>query len=921
MAVMVTTRTSSRADGSMGRGLLVLAAAALAGGAWCAPGLASQRPDPALPSELSELYRHLEGLGGEAFLAVVDDVLRERPNTGVAAIILRAGVPLYEGLTTDASTRRKNRAADALQRIRADVEEVSSHGDVWLHALARLIADPSADAILRSAALRVAAKLERHELAPDIADCLEDEQAFVVETARAALFAFYGRWFGTSAAAQEFLGRARNLPGEAVFAGEFRAAVLERRALWQERILKRNPELAAELLEPPHTDPWLRRLGALRVVRGASSPGFDIDKVRALLLARLDGETDLGAFDGLLVGLRSILSGEAPDSAAVAEVRARLDAVAASGRPHLDALVLHAFSLLPCDPAAPEDAPHSYSWTVKRASALLLRIGDPTRFEPTDVLAAGLSDWKQLYAAAPVASPTLAATVGEVKELVYRLLDDRTASAEVVGVAATLAPLLTTGDGDLGVILKELEGPATPLEVRFRLLTSLEEAAASLDPRSDEATALLRALGRLAAHDEAGLRRRALALLASTKLAAILDAGRADIVATLDARLQSEPEVELQKPLLLLVERLGDPRFQDTILARAELNLPDVVRIRDLAAALRATAARDPARSMQAARWIVGDAGTSGRRDLPLRLAAALGLVVAPDEAAALAGLTAQDHALIVGWTHDLRRLEAAAALKPEVRARVSAVHLPAAEEAGRNVAHLRALLAADATPLDGAAPAALKLFETALTTARADPGVNEWEVLRDRARFRRLRGELAAARADYATLDERLRDTATSDAVRAVLEAQDYREAATLLAGDGSDAAAALRAFRLGADLIGGEGWARRPADERVQDLVAWVRHARASRDAAVMASVQQALADMPDAKPDADYGKNGHGPPGAVWYALDDDKATHARLLTARRELADELAQGTSDEREPEGGAITPDGGPGPGPGAARR
>ncbi len=886
------------------------------------------------PVELAAIHAALAGETGAAFERLVSELMAASPTTTVDAVILRAGTPVPPGLTAAIAVRRAGMRAEALGFVRDEVEGDAETAGPWLDRLRKLVSADFPDDDLLCAAIGTAAELGRYELAGFIAEWLaEEECARIRNAARDGLFVLFRHWFDSAGEYMSFRSRIESGDMDGFLRAEL-VATQERLNGLHLRLLESDPQKEGVLaLSDP--DPAVRAAAATVLGRGVGEGRVRGELAVSTLLAHLDGESDVRAFHATVVALLQLLASAAPDSESAVILRETLARIGEDEHHHLTAPLIHASARLPW---VREDAsgPGGLAEGITRASKLFGRFVDRSRPLDPDLLIQELEALRALYSRAGEPGHTVAAWARPAHDAVMFLLKDYRGS-EQVRLAAAGAVSYVIFQDNVDTLVDVLEGENTFTALSFELLGALARFTEGQNPEGETAKKALAVVIDHVRHDDVNLRRRALEILASEPIRALVAASVSELlVKQVVERLEHEKVSELQSMLLSLLAGFERPDLVDSVLyppvfenLTRELGQTGARRIVELASTLRKLAAGDPERLMWSAELIAFKEDPDTRF---VRYEQALGLMASLSEEGARS-LTPEQHAAIVKWARGLRAGGGSQAggterLRPVLK-RLVEVHLPMSIGAGddeRSLAHMRALFMGDLLLAEdkGRDPATvLSSYEEALSYA-ADPNATAKTspltvVRRDRARFYLALGREAEALADYQALDTYRHSAGASGAnVADGLQLFDLRQAARLL-GDRRLApdrvGSAGKAFDLTYELVHLEAWEAEPPAVRLQDLVDLTTRARDSRDAGRLASARALLEDLPPVPAEGVVETNGNG------HAADPASAPVFRGLLREREwheslraLLDGLPRAPDENAKPTeaSGEPNPDTGP---------
>ena len=882
---------------------------------------ASQRPAAALqglaPAGVEDPLLALTRLGPAGLAERLPELLEDRPTLALNALLWRAGASVPSGLTAARTARREEQRTAFLELVRAELDaSPSSRARVLVH-LTELVRSSRSAVALRCAGLRCASELGLYELTWLLEAALTDGEEQVRFVASQALARLYGRRFATPERWSEFLGEVPRALAP-VLAAQLRSVEEERRALYTE-LLEGAPARAIGILEAGEPDPLVRRAAARQLKAAVIAQELDLVQAFEALLYAARRELDEPTFAALLqsaVDLALIGDGDEADPQALVQLATVL---VDEGRSELFGPALRVMPRL-----AGAGSKEGGS-ALLQATRLLTGVLGAAPVRDGDRCERALQDWKLAVEAAPgPLSDGLAATVGRQ---VLPLLALGEADGGLARSAAAVAPLVLRGQE----LLEFLSAPDASPQLLAELCGVVPSALAAAEEGA--VAELLASIQRLAAHEDALVRRAALAALLDESAAATLARFQAEPAVVLDAalvRLAVEEDEQARAALLELLGRLPSTEHLGRLTqdpALASLRDPARVPVAALEASLRGLAGEDARALLTAAEWVAA----GGELQAATQLLAAL-----PE--AELTALTEADHARALTLAHSLRRQRGRGALDGALRSRLLQVHEPgagAAWETGLVGSHLHALLLGgeitDATAPrpdpDGALAAeVLAAFERAgaLAGAGSEPSLAELE--RDRFRFLDRIGRPGPAAAALVALVDRL------GADQGPLTSEDLREGAKRVAQhlpDAEEGARAARAFSLLERVVRAAAWNDLPAERRLKDLEHWAAYAQRSGAAKTREAVRAFVGELPALAEEAAYGDDPlPGLDGHPLAALCATRAQHERLLAALTTVASAPAESSAapeavesatepaPEADPETVPPAPEGDPPPAP-----
>lgn len=804
----------------------------------------------------------------------------------------RAGRPLQPGLSAARLAEVEAERDSAVASLR---EELGRSG---IERLADTLADAETPDEPWCVAARVAAALERYELAPLLGAALEPPASpHRTVVARAGLHALYGHWFVHASELEPYLA--------SVKAGEGTRLLLEA-SRWEERRsrerllteLAHQPRSAAAWLADP--DPEVRS-GAARVLAQVFRRQ-DSDALGALeiLVAHLEGEHEPRAFhEGLQACLEPLERAEVDQPSSTRLRELLLEIARTEGDPR-SLSAAQALARIPWRPSGARDLGHLLTG-VDVLGAMLRGLATADRrrgLNDPDPLVAVLAALRELCAQAGAAGLTRELRTGAARESLFGVLVDPLQEEAVrAAAAAALGPLARASDGpELAAVLADSSvGPS----VKHALLGALRAILPELEAGTQGAGELLAAVAALTGASDADLRRKALVLCAEPGLEALV---RGLDPSFMVERLAHEDGREALFELLKLIQRFGRPDMLAGLLAleRFDALCGDPAMLEALAAVLQRLASRSGAEAMAAALRL---AAARAQETHLARLRHALALAAALDDSAAF-GLDPREHQAIAAWVW--RVVGAGVALRDlapsglAFELRLLDVHLPRGEASEAELGvfehtHLAALLRADlflsgnGASAGGGAPAGAQrggkpqveaAFESAYGLA---PTLDlRLLVLRDRARFRAAANECVKAMSDYRRLFE------APAASEGLLGIPDLRSAVELLGrldepGGKTRSATAGEACELLRRIVARRGWRSEPASVRMQDLRDWARTAVDSGELGRLRQVEAALSDLPLTQLETQAERD----PPPLWFGLTREANWFQELLDLRARM----------------------------------
>jgi hypothetical protein len=905
---------------------LLGAMASLAPGARALPVSGQLLPRTSLPSdseslrsEFSFFWRDLASLREAELSARADELWSTEPRLTLRAMILRLGREIPATVTSARRSERLALRASAADWLVARLEAGGEGRSLWEEEVNARLAD-TGRVVLWCATARTVGRLGLFEYAPVLAVQLESPVPQLAHSARLALFDLFLRWFEDRAAFATFWAEAAPSCQQSLFMETARAMEREARETLVQ-LLEYEPQRAEALLE--HPDPRLRAAAAAAL--GRATNGETTAAVETLLV-HLESEHDGLALQAAIDALLQPLGALPVDSPELIRMRAILARRLGEGDADLQAPLADALRRLKWSEQPTGEA--SLLAGLRLVVEQIRDLSDPDALTDRDVLVTVLAAVESLAERSREATLAVEAELAPLTSLVLGTIEDSRESDVVRIAASKLLPLVAGAEG-LGRAAAALDAPHTSPTLRYNLLASLGDLAASLPPDDPGAELVLITLLTHLGGDDANLRRRALSYLRAEELRELV--GTADPSAFVTCLgLESVPELQAQ--LLELISTFGGPAQVDELIALP--NFDAIVgggpaSVARLEQTIEDLGAGDGARLVRGARRLLA-AGDESSRVLRLREALVLVAAISDDS---LAGLSPDEHKAIVSWATEMRE---AAGVVPGGRAflaRLGQSHLPGCAgeaESTAQLEHVRALFLSDLIDLDPAAggpPEVLGLFGEALTSAASSGDeLRRALVLRDRARFNAKVGRTTAALNDYRSLFESELPVLPVEAGgpsgngaprrHGVLELSDLRLGGGLLADarleDPAAPARAAEALRVSLLLVQDPIWKLEPAPVRAQDLDELVERAVRSGDVEALSGVSELFDELPplpelsgDAPEDSEESlpEPPDVPEDALWAGLLDTREEHAALIALRDRLGgarDELREASEESIE---------------------
>lgn len=589
-------------------------------------------PDDARQSRLVALTSELFELDAGELRATATQEIAAGNSEVVDAIVLRAGRPTPPGVSTARRKQRAERATEALDWLRSELETTEGSERVLASLEAALSPRETGEPevpVLAMAAMRSATALdlepaERARLAAMIASYLDREPVDgLAKCAEEALFRMTGRRFTSTESFERVWPLIRDLSSEAL--GRDALITAEENAdTVRLRLLEVAPDRALD--DPLNAASAATSAAAARAIGRAVTSGA-IGPAEALewLTDGLAEEPRPRPLHARIETLLDLVQGVAADSDAAREVRSAVLGLATSagggsegpvaqpeGRSLDPARAWIAIGGLPRlvhGSGESGDAARANALAVGTRLFARLLDGRETRLLDPDALQGAVLALIDLARA--IEDP--AARAAAARPLVERFKRFVTAPGPVpMGVRRAAASGLTlsirpSDARGLVEIVRNLE--STDLE--YELLGALREAIAVLAPGSPESRAVLAELFAAAVSDRFDERARALGVLEDVDLRkALAPVERAERVRWAIARAKAEPSAELRGPLLALIGRLGTSEALEVILDDEDLfelvASGGAQTIGSFATALGSLCGEDPADMRRCARSLAG---------------------------------------------------------------------------------------------------------------------------------------------------------------------------------------------------------------------------------------------------------------------------------------------------------------------------
>jgi len=834
------------------------------------------------------------------------------------AMWLLAGEMLPPDLSAALVSVRKDRVDIALDLIRELLEGPES--GAFRGELADILTRRDTDPLLWCAAARASARLSLHEITNSVAMNLDSPSAARRVAAREALFDLRGSWFSSAAEVEVHIGEGSRLSATQLATMHAMTDRLQEHAT---ALYALDPAWAEAGLDD--SDPELRVAAARALAEAlalADPPaGFDPDRARSALFERLGQEEHPLVLYVLIEGLLEHLG---PADTCTSDGRkfagalhARVEGCDAT----MLAPLVHGLARMPLDPAlrargedgVPDACSFAYAAEAligepddSGAGGLLIEWMRPRRLVDRDALASALRSIETFFERFLLDDTPRP----ELREALLEAIEDPLRDASIgAGAVRVLARAGRPEDlPRLGAALTE-----APTGIAYELIATITQLVEGVETTTEPSIAARDALVAMLYRDEASLRRRALAMLATEPLAGLaetIDAGLLLVV------LEQDLPAEDSETILGLLARRKDPSLVDALLSSSafdRLVAPTSGTASILTDTLGELAAGDGPLTHHVARQLIGTAGSEGVQ----HLRNALALLAALPESAAR-NLGPDQHADVVRWSIELREaagtLAGVTAEEPPIAflERLTGLHLvdrdPTSDE--EPWAHHMALLYADLfaaleSDLSEAERERIKsemrpIFHRAQEHAiSSEDELDEVIVYRDFARFLFSADDLTQALLYY-------RSVVREEAAHAVpvestiLDLADLRRAAICAdAGAAADPESVPTALDFTLALVGRKYWKSEPAGVRLGDLRSLV--ARAGDTQAGRAALFEVLrfTDLP--APDIDLA-DAVLPADAPWLGLETDP----EQLVELRKLAVELetlpqAPGEPDPADP--------------------
>ena len=815
-----------------------------------------------------------------------------------------AGGTSLPDLPAALATARLEERSAALKLLSRDLD--SPEGASLRGFLATTLRDPETPNLRWCEAARACARLSLHEEAGIFALSLEAEVGSRRVAAREALFTLRGVWFQDTAAAQAFLGD--GAPPSVGLTVALRATTERLREHASALYLLDPARATAALVDP---DPALR-VAAVEALLGALSledPGAELEpeRVRQALLERVKVEphplvlqTLIGGFLEQL-GSADVCTRDGREFASAVHMR-----VASCDEATMAPLV-YGLARMPLDSNVPPKDEAGVPDACSLAYATEALVGDPDEEGEVGLFIEWLRGGRRLERDAIASAlrslevfferPLADTSRTELREALLEIIEDDDGDPGIRAGAVRVVARSGRPE-DLSRLGAALEG--APTSVAYELIATITRLAEGVEATTEPAIAARDALVGMLSRGEASLRRRALAMLATEPLAHLVESTDPGLfLVVLEQDLSPEESVTLLELLALRGDAALVPELLDHS-AFARLAAADSGVSTVLTETLGRLAAGDGPLTHEVASRLLktplsSEAGDIAASEGVQRLRNALALLALLDESAARA-LNVEQHSDVVRWAMELR--EAAGtlagvtteAVPTAFLLRLTELHLAECDPQSELGfwAHPKALLNADlftALKLERTDRQWISItrrtrsyFERAHGYAKFQTGdaVDEWEVLRDLARFLVSIEETTQALREY----RRIVDQESSSGVTAatsVLDLSDLRRAAALAGEEGPrEPAPTPTAFDLTLTLVEREYWMSEPAGVRLGDLGALVERGKASEADVARSRLLFEGLPVPGVDPaDAVL------PKGACWLGLESDPESLAELL----------------------------------------
>jgi hypothetical protein len=667
---------------------------------------------------------------------------------------LAAGAGVPPGLPAERASERRAQQSAALAELGLAFEAAGSARR--RAAIEACWAAGELDPRIASATLRLVGSLGDVEFAPRlVAELARAPESRRGAAARRGLQELYGLWFASAEEARRFV-EPKPLPAVGPYKDALKDLLAERMALFQ-RLWDADPASAALAFE--QASPRLRSEAARRLAQwsasGASGQegGPRLQALERLITAwsREGDEAVLGAQIEAAAALWTGLQLDEGQRRELSESLAKASAAAPQGLLHV---LARAWLSLPS--AGPEAA------LGLHIEGLLERLRSWEHPDP-DVCVAlieSLRQWARSHSSGAGAELALRLSTDSL----FALLDQPRIDPSV-RLAAAAAMRDLAGQRDLPALLGLLERAPDEPGLRFALVAVLERVAGGGELPAEQAEPLERAVARLLDDPDAGVRRRALALLDGPALARRTSAALLELLLGL---LEREPEAEQRAALVALIAARDWPAAPTLLLRPSVLALVaeearrNEVRTLDLVcSALARQVGPDPQARLAAARQLMDLAPEPARA----RCAARAFALAAPGEAGALERLAielgdpGEAHLReLLEWAGELAELHFGQRLLLERGAAQRLLEeayellLPRALERGVLSGQETRWFAARLAPAIERLP--VPVVRAAIEAAQAESSGSQGAALELRAaRFLDARGESAAALQSYARL------------------------------------------------------------------------------------------------------------------------------------------------------------------------
>jgi hypothetical protein len=703
------------------------------------------------PGALLDPLTRVDPAQQQAALVAADQALEQAGSSLAGWLAAGAGVP--PGLPAERASERRAQQSAALAELTQALEAAGSTRR--RAALEACWAAAELDPRLASATLRLVGSLGEVEFAPRlVAELARGPESRRGAAARRGLHELYGLWFGSADEARPFV-EPRLAPAGGPYRDALKDLLAERMALFQ-RLWDADPASAAlafDQASPRLRSEAARRLGQWSASGAAIADGQRLEALERLLTAwsREGDEAVLGAQIEAAAALWNGLPLDAGQRRELAESLAKASAVAPEGLLHV---LARAWLSLPA--AEPEA---SLGLHIEGLFERLWGWEDPDP-DVCVALIESLRQWARSRAAGAGAELALRLSTDSL----FALLDQPRIDPSV-RLAAAAAMRDLAGQRDLPALLALLERAPDEPGYRFALLAVLERVAGGGELSEAQAAPLEAAVARLLDDRDAGVRRRALALLEGPTLARRTSAA---LLERLLGLLEREPEADQRAGLVALIAGRDWPAAPTLLLRPSVLALVgeearrNEVRTLDLlCAALARQLGPEPMARLAAARQLMELAPEPARA----RCAARAFALAAPADGSALDRLAAdlgdagEAHLReLLEWASELAELHFDQRLLLERGAAQRLLEsaydllLPRASERGVLSGQEARWFAARLAPAVERLP--VPVVRAAIEAAQAEAPPEQGLALELRAaRFLDARGEAAAALQSYARL------------------------------------------------------------------------------------------------------------------------------------------------------------------------